>query len=90
MPATCSKCGQYVNQGQKLCESCGAPVAPIAAVGGSVQNDSVDGPTQTVDDDARVGFSLSKPTNGWPVGQYKAVVFLNGKEVGNMGFSVQP
>ena len=53
-------------------------------------NDSVDGPTQTIDDDARVGFSLSKPTNGWPAGQYKAVIFLNGKEAGNIGFSVQP
>ena len=52
-------------------------------------NETINGPTQKITDDARVGFSLTKPNNGWPVGQYKAVLLLNGKEAGSITFSVQ-
>lgn len=51
--------------------------------------DSIKGPTQTITSDARTGFSLTRPTQGWPVGQYRATVYLNGAEAGNIGFSVK-
>lgn len=39
--------------------------------------------------DAYAGFSLTRPTKGWPVGQYRAIVYLNGVEAGNTSFSVK-
>ncbi len=51
--------------------------------------DSVKGPTQRINADARVGFSLSKPTAGWAAGQYKVVILLNGKEAASPTFTVQ-
>lgn len=34
-------------------------------------------------------FSLSKPNNGWPAGNYKIDVFIDGKKVGSAPFSVK-
>jgi len=53
------------------------------------QNQSINGPTQKINGDARVGFSLSRPTNGWPVGNYQATLILNGKESGVAKFVVK-
>jgi len=52
-------------------------------------NDSIKGPTQSIKADAYAGFSLTRPTKGWPVGQYRAIVYLNGVEAGNTSFSVK-
>lgn len=52
-------------------------------------NDSIKGPTQIIKADVRTGFSLTRPTQGWPVGQYRATVYLNEVEAGNMSFSVR-
>lgn len=52
-------------------------------------NDSIKGPTQVIKADAYTGFSLTRPTQGWPVGQYRAIVYLNGVEAGNISFSVK-
>lgn len=51
--------------------------------------DSIKGPTQRIIADARVGFSLTRPTDGWPPGEYKVVVLLNGRETASAGFSVR-
>jgi len=51
--------------------------------------DSISGPVQTVSDDQRLGFSLTRPTRGWPVGSYKAVVLLNNAQIAAADFSVR-
>ncbi len=53
-------------------------------------NEVVKGPTQKMAADGRLGFSLTRPTNGWPAGQYRALVLLNGQEAAAVGFSAQP
>ena len=52
-------------------------------------NDSIKGPTQIIKADAYAGFSLTRPTKGWPMGQYRAIICLNGVEAGNTSFSVK-
>lgn len=47
------------------------------------------GPTVRVSEDRWVGYSLTKPTAGWPEGQYKVVIALNGVEAGSPGFTVK-
>lgn len=34
-------------------------------------------------------MSLSRPTNGWPKGNYKLVYIIDGKEVGSASFKIQ-
>ena len=34
-------------------------------------------------------FTLSKPNNGWPVGKYRLEIYLGGKLVKSMPFSVK-
>lgn len=53
-------------------------------------NDVVEGPTQKIAEDRRMGFSLTRPTKGWPAGQYRVVILLNGREAGSVDFSAQP
>lgn len=36
----------------------------------------------------RAWFSLSRPTNGWPVGDYRVDMFINDKAAGSVKFSV--
>jgi len=35
-------------------------------------------------------FSLSRPTNGWPAGNYRLDVYADGRLLGSKGFSVSP
>lgn len=37
-----------------------------------------------------VNFSLSKPTAGWPVGDYRVELSISGKPAGTVRFSVAP
>jgi hypothetical protein len=39
--------------------------------------------------DTQVHFSLSRPTNGWPVGNYKLDVYLNDNLVSTTPFSIK-
>lgn len=39
--------------------------------------------------DTQVHFSLSRPTNGWPLGNYKLDVYLNDKLVSTTPFSIK-
>jgi hypothetical protein len=34
-------------------------------------------------------FSISKPTNGWPKGNYRIDVYIEGKKVGAASYSIQ-
>ncbi len=36
----------------------------------------------------RVWFSLSRPNNGWPVGDYRVDLFINDKAAGSVRFSI--
>lgn len=36
----------------------------------------------------RATFSLTRPNNGWPVGDYRVDLFINGKPAGAVRFSV--
>ncbi len=38
--------------------------------------------------DNNVWFSLSRPNNGWPVGDYRVDMFINDKAAGSVRFSV--
>jgi hypothetical protein len=38
----------------------------------------------------RATFSLSKPTAGWPAGDYRVELFIDGKPAGTVRFSVAP
>lgn len=51
-------------------------------------SETVKMPTRRLDDDGSVGFSISKPDQGWTTGRYQAFVYLNGKEAGNASFSI--
>lgn len=51
--------------------------------------DSISGPVQRISDDQRLGFSLTRPTRGWPAGSFRAVVLLNGAEASAVDFSVR-
>jgi len=36
----------------------------------------------------KVTFTISRPTNGWPVGDYRVDLFINDKAAGSVRFSV--
>ena len=36
-----------------------------------------------------VDFNMSKPNAGWPVGDYRVDLFINGKPTGNAKFQVK-
>lgn len=36
----------------------------------------------------KVTFTMSRPTNGWPVGDYRVDLFINDKAAGSVRFSV--
>jgi hypothetical protein len=44
--------------------------------------------TVSVDGEASAHFSLSKPTNGWPVGNYRFDFYINGKHIAFAPFSI--
>ena len=43
----------------------------------------------TVEGDRYIGFSLSSPDEGWPRGDYKLVLYIDGRENLSVPFSVQ-
>ncbi|NPV91621.1 MAG: zinc ribbon domain-containing protein [Firmicutes bacterium] len=51
--------------------------------------ETVSSPTQSIKENAMVGFSLARPAKGWTKGDYRAVVYLNGKESVRADFSVK-
>lgn len=49
----------------------------------------IDNYSITVESDQYIGFSLSAPDDGWPRGDYKLVLYIDGRENLSVPFSVQ-
>ncbi len=54
-----------------------------------LQNYTIDTTSLTVSGTDYLYFSMPKPETGWPKGNYKVVLSLNGKEQGSVSFKVQ-
>jgi hypothetical protein len=52
-------------------------------------NDAISVPTEKISRDQRKSYSFSKPTKGFPTGDYKVVVLIDGKEASSQNFSVK-
>lgn len=52
-------------------------------------NYRIDEATVDIDRDSKGSFSLSRPTSGWPSGQYRLVIYLDAREAQVLRFSIQ-
>jgi hypothetical protein len=54
-----------------------------------LENYEIDSYGLTVEGTTYVYFYMNRPTNGWPAGEYKLVLYLDGKEETSVPFTVQ-
>lgn len=54
-----------------------------------VTNYEIDSATLEIGGTAYFSMSLSRPTNGWPKGDYKLALAIDGKEAGSASFTIQ-
>ncbi len=54
-----------------------------------LQNYTIDTASLTVSGTDYLYFSLNRPETGWPKGNYKVVLSIDGKEQGSVSFKVQ-
>jgi hypothetical protein len=54
-----------------------------------LENYEIDSYGMTVEGTTYLYFYMNRPTNGWPTGEYKLVLYLDGKEQTSLPFTVQ-
>jgi hypothetical protein len=54
-----------------------------------LENYEIDSYGMTVEGTTYLYFYMNRPTNGWPIGEYKLVLYLDGKEQTSLSFTVQ-
>jgi len=56
----------------------------------TADNYEIDSFAINTDGNRYLQFSMNRPTSGWPEGDYKLVLYIDGEEAVSLPFSVQP
>ena len=54
-----------------------------------MENYLIDDYTLTAEGTIYLGFSLTEPDDGWPIGEYKVILYVDGEEKLSVPFTVQ-